>query len=107
MTIHDYIGLYRTIWDYADLYRTIQDYIEGYRGLNGLLDGLIKTGDRQTDRHTDRQNLWNLEGLTHLKIVYVSPCKEVIYYAGNSLSIFHGKKQLMCYKPSCASPILS
>ena len=24
-------------------------------------------GDTQTDRHTDTQNLWNLEVLTHLK----------------------------------------
>ena len=24
-------------------------------------------GDRQTDTQTDRQNLWNLEVLTHLK----------------------------------------
>ena len=44
------------------------DYIEEYRGLNSLLDRLIKTGDRHTDTHTDTQNLWNLEVLTHLKI---------------------------------------
>ena len=43
----------RTIQDYTELYRTIQDYIEEYRGLNSLLDRLIKTGDRQTDTHTE------------------------------------------------------
>ena len=55
------------IKDYTGLYRTIQDYIEEYRGLNSLLDELIKTGDRQTDTHTNTQNLWNLEVPTHLK----------------------------------------
>ena len=72
MTIQGYIGLYRTIQDFTVLYRTIQDYIKEYRGLNSLLDRLIKTGDRHTDRHTQHththtQNLWNLEVLTHLK----------------------------------------
>ena len=56
-----------TIHDYEGLYRTIRDYIEDYRGLNILLDRLIKTGDRQTNRTTEPQNLWNLEVLTHLK----------------------------------------
>ena len=49
----------------------MQDYMEECRELNSPLDRLIKTGDRQTDTHTDRHThtqLWNLEVLTHLKI---------------------------------------
>ena len=64
----DYTGLYMIIQDHTGLWGTIQDYIEGYKGLNSLLDRLINTGDRQTDRQTNTQNLWNLEVLTHLKI---------------------------------------
>ena len=45
----------------------MQDHTGLYRELNGLLDRLIKTGDTHTNTHTDRQNLWNLEVLTHLK----------------------------------------
>ena len=43
-----------TIEDYTELYRTMQDYIKEYRELNSLLDRLIKTGDRQTDRRTHK-----------------------------------------------------
>ena len=47
--------------DHIGPYRTIPDHTHRVRFH-------IKTGDRQTDRHTDRQNLWNLEVLTHLKM---------------------------------------
>ena len=43
----------------------------------------IKTGDRQTHRHTDTQNLWNLEVLTHLKIENnLRAMKRILYDMG-------------------------
>ena len=50
--------------DHIGPYRTIPDHTHRVRFH-------IKTGDRQTHTHrqTDRQNLWNLEVLTHLKIL--------------------------------------
>ena len=47
--------------DHIGPYRTIPDHTHRVRFH-------IKMGDRYTDTHTDKQFLWNLEVLPHLKM---------------------------------------
>ena len=55
MTIQDNTGLNRNIQDYTELYMTIKDYIEEFGELNRLLDRLIKTVDRHTQKHSHKE----------------------------------------------------